>query len=156
MFRFPSVPTPTSSASSQNLGDRPDTGLVLMPDILFWQRKRYIDLIVSLAARYRVPTIYPYRFYVAAGGLISYGMGQWTILFSTGANLRRSHFSRAPSLPICQSKLPTRFETGRQPERPPRRSALKCRADAARSRRRGGRIETAFLLASALGGDAVR
>ena len=31
------------------------------------------ELIVSLAARHRLPVIYPYRFFVTAGGLISYG-----------------------------------------------------------------------------------
>jgi ABC-type uncharacterized transport system substrate-binding protein len=31
------------------------------------------DLIVTLAARYRLPAVYPYRFYAAGGGLISYG-----------------------------------------------------------------------------------
>jgi putative ABC transport system substrate-binding protein len=31
------------------------------------------DLIVKLAARHRLPAVYPYRFYVAAGGLLSYG-----------------------------------------------------------------------------------
>lgn len=30
-------------------------------------------LIINLAAQHRLPTIYPYRFYVADGGLISYG-----------------------------------------------------------------------------------
>jgi ABC-type uncharacterized transport system substrate-binding protein len=31
------------------------------------------DLIVALAARHRLPTIYPFRYYVGAGGLISFG-----------------------------------------------------------------------------------
>jgi ABC-type uncharacterized transport system substrate-binding protein len=31
------------------------------------------DLIIALAARYRLPTIYPLRFFVARGGLASYG-----------------------------------------------------------------------------------
>src|SRR5262249_30716977 len=31
------------------------------------------DLIVALAARYKLPTIYPERGFAAAGGLISYG-----------------------------------------------------------------------------------
>ena len=30
-------------------------------------------LIVGLAARHRLPTVYPYRFFVTHGGLISYG-----------------------------------------------------------------------------------
>ena len=32
-----------------------------------------MPLIVSLAARYRLPAVYPFRYYVADGGLISYG-----------------------------------------------------------------------------------
>src|SRR5215831_11118894 len=31
------------------------------------------DLIISLAARHRLPAVYPYRFFVTDGGLISYG-----------------------------------------------------------------------------------
>jgi putative ABC transport system substrate-binding protein len=31
------------------------------------------DLIFALAARYRLPAVYPFRFYAAAGGLASYG-----------------------------------------------------------------------------------
>jgi putative tryptophan/tyrosine transport system substrate-binding protein len=31
------------------------------------------DLIISLAARHKLPTIYPFRYMVSAGGLISYG-----------------------------------------------------------------------------------
>jgi putative tryptophan/tyrosine transport system substrate-binding protein len=32
------------------------------------------DLIISLAARHRMPAIYPFRFFVADGGLVSYGL----------------------------------------------------------------------------------
>ena len=31
------------------------------------------DLIVKLAARYRLPAVYPARYFVSSGGLISYG-----------------------------------------------------------------------------------
>jgi putative ABC transport system substrate-binding protein len=31
------------------------------------------ELIISLAARHKLPTVYPYRFFVEAGGLMSYG-----------------------------------------------------------------------------------
>jgi putative ABC transport system substrate-binding protein len=30
-------------------------------------------LIIQLAAKYRLPAVYPYSYYVASGGLISYG-----------------------------------------------------------------------------------
>ena len=33
----------------------------------------YGNLIITLAARHRLPAVYPYRYFVAAGGLISYG-----------------------------------------------------------------------------------
>jgi putative tryptophan/tyrosine transport system substrate-binding protein len=32
------------------------------------------ELILSLADRYRLPTVYPYRFYIIGGGLMSYGI----------------------------------------------------------------------------------
>jgi putative tryptophan/tyrosine transport system substrate-binding protein len=32
------------------------------------------DLVISLAARHRLPSIFPFRYYVAGGGLASYGV----------------------------------------------------------------------------------
>ena len=34
---------------------------------------RYRDLIVTLSAKYKLPGVYPYRFFVTDGGLASYG-----------------------------------------------------------------------------------
>src|SRR5262249_55334556 len=34
---------------------------------------RHRDLISTLAARHRLPAVYPYRFFVTGGGLMSYG-----------------------------------------------------------------------------------
>ena len=48
----------------------PDAGLIVpgsAPAIF------HRDRIIALAARHRLPAVYPFRFFVAAGGLISYG-----------------------------------------------------------------------------------
>ena len=37
---------------------------------------RHRDLITMLAARHRLPAVYPFREFVTAGGLISYGIDQ--------------------------------------------------------------------------------
>jgi len=48
-------------------------GGLLVGDPTYFGRR---EQIVALAARYAVPTIYDFRIYVAAGGLISYGTSQ--------------------------------------------------------------------------------
>ena len=51
---------------------RPNGGLILVGPTS--SVERYRDLIIALAARHRLPAIYPSgRLYVAGGGLISYG-----------------------------------------------------------------------------------
>jgi putative ABC transport system substrate-binding protein len=52
------------------LAGNPGAGLIVMPD-LFNTINR--DLIIALAARYRVPAIYFFRSFADSGGLISYG-----------------------------------------------------------------------------------
>ena len=49
----------------------PDGGLIVTAGPA---ATRYQDLIIALAARHRLPTIYYERFFVSAGGLISYGI----------------------------------------------------------------------------------
>ena len=48
----------------------PKGGLIVSPDAFTTSNR---GLIISLAARYRLPAIYPYRFFAADGGLLSYG-----------------------------------------------------------------------------------
>jgi len=48
----------------------PNSGLVVMPDA--FTIGHHTD-ITSLAARYRVPTVYPFRIFAEVGGLLSYG-----------------------------------------------------------------------------------
>jgi putative tryptophan/tyrosine transport system substrate-binding protein len=48
----------------------PNSGLIVMPDA--FTIGHHTD-ITSLAARYRVPTVYPFRIFAEVGGLLSYG-----------------------------------------------------------------------------------
>jgi putative ABC transport system substrate-binding protein len=49
----------------------PNSGLIVMPDSFTTAHRVQIT---SLAARYRLPAVYPYRFFAALGGLLSYGI----------------------------------------------------------------------------------
>jgi putative ABC transport system substrate-binding protein len=70
------VPTPVLDAAELEqaitaLGQRRDTALFVVPDV-FVQVHR--ALIIRLAEQYRLPAIYPYRFFPTSGGLMSYGI----------------------------------------------------------------------------------
>jgi putative tryptophan/tyrosine transport system substrate-binding protein len=68
------VPTPVENIediqpSIELFARVPNGGLVLLPDARsIYQR----DLIIALAARYRLPAVYAFRVFVTAGGLMSY------------------------------------------------------------------------------------
>jgi putative tryptophan/tyrosine transport system substrate-binding protein len=49
----------------------PNGGLIAMPDSFTDAHRAEIT---SLAARYRLPAVYPFRFFVEVGGLLSYGV----------------------------------------------------------------------------------
>jgi putative ABC transport system substrate-binding protein len=53
------------------LGREPDGGLIVPPNDF---TSMHQTLIIDLAARYRLPTIYGFRQFTAAGGLMSYGI----------------------------------------------------------------------------------
>jgi putative ABC transport system substrate-binding protein len=82
-------------------------GLAVMPDI-FTSDQKNLDLIISLAARHRVPTIYPYEYMAAAGGLISYGIDNGDLWRRAPTYIDRILKGTKPSdLPV---QLPTKFE----------------------------------------------
>ena len=65
-------------------------------------------LIVNLAAKYRLPTIYPFVFFVKKGGLISYGIDTVDLFGRSAAYVDRILKGAKPAdLPIQQ---PTKFE----------------------------------------------
>jgi putative ABC transport system substrate-binding protein len=89
------------------LGARQDTGVVVLVDV-FTAKRSTLDVIISAAARNRVPTIYPYRYMVAAGGLVSYGVDNTDLLRRAGDYVDRILKGAKPAdLPV---QLPTVFE----------------------------------------------
>jgi putative ABC transport system substrate-binding protein len=48
----------------------PDSGLIVLPDFF---TSAHRDVIVRLAARHRMPAIYPFRSFAESGGLMAYG-----------------------------------------------------------------------------------
>ena len=53
------------------LAREPNSGVIAMPDSF---TIAYRLEIISLADRYRLPAVYPYRFFAEVGGLLSYGV----------------------------------------------------------------------------------
>jgi len=89
------------------LGERQDTGVVVLVDV-FTAKRSILDVIISAAARNRVPTIYPYRYMVAAGGLVSYGVDNTDLYRRAGDYVDRILKGANPAeLPV---QLPTVFE----------------------------------------------
>jgi putative ABC transport system substrate-binding protein len=68
----------------------------------------HLDLTIALAARYRLPAIYPYRFYPASGGLMSYGVDLIDLYRRSAAYIDRVLKGAKPAdLPVQQ---PTKFD----------------------------------------------
>jgi putative tryptophan/tyrosine transport system substrate-binding protein len=75
--------------------------LVVTPDPFFISRP---DKIVELAARYRMPTIYPFRVFPVRGGLISYGSNVLDLNQQAGIYVGKIlRGAKPPDLPIQQS-----------------------------------------------------
>jgi putative ABC transport system substrate-binding protein len=86
-------------------GRDPAVGLIVMPDAFMTV---YQDLIITLAARHRLPAIYPYRFYIPSGGLVSYGPDLIDIYRRAASYVDRILKGEKPAdLPVQQ---PVKFE----------------------------------------------
>jgi putative tryptophan/tyrosine transport system substrate-binding protein len=73
----------------------PDGGMIVLPHPVNINNRA---LLIELAARFRLPAIYSFRYFAADGGLISYGFDQIQQRVTSTA------FFGAPSLPICRSR----------------------------------------------------
>jgi putative tryptophan/tyrosine transport system substrate-binding protein len=87
------------------LGRESRAGLIVMSDTFTYVNR---ETIISLANRYRLPTVYPYRVFITDGGLLSYGIDL--------ANLYRGAASyvdgilRGAKPDQLPAQLPTKFE----------------------------------------------
>jgi putative ABC transport system substrate-binding protein len=87
------------------LAREPGAGAVLLPDVF---TVAHHLLVVTLAERYRVPTVYGYRFMAERGGLISYGVDVDNLFERAAAYVDRILKGTNPAdLPV---QAPTKFE----------------------------------------------
>jgi ABC-type uncharacterized transport system substrate-binding protein len=93
------------NAAFKNLVEQRIGALIVSADPFF---TRYRDQLVALAARHTIPTIYQWRDFTEAGGLISYGADRIDIYRQTGIYVGRVLRGTKPvELPVMQ---PTKFE----------------------------------------------
>jgi putative ABC transport system substrate-binding protein len=80
-------------------------GLMVLPDV---STTSYLDLIIALAARHRLPAIYPFRYFAVSGGLMSYGSDLADVYHRAAAYVDRILKGAAPGdLPV---QAPSKFE----------------------------------------------
>jgi putative ABC transport system substrate-binding protein len=86
-------------------GRQPNIGMLLPADSTAVVRR---DLIVALAAKYRLPAVYPFGYFVPAGGLMAYGIDQNDMFRLAASYVDRILRGDKPAeLPV---QAPTRFE----------------------------------------------
>jgi len=90
----------------ESFAGRLDCGLMLPPDATTILHR---DLVIALAARYRLPAVYALQEFVTAGGLMSYGTDQDTMFRLAASYVDRILRGVKPvDLPV---QAPTRYET---------------------------------------------
>jgi ABC-type uncharacterized transport system substrate-binding protein len=90
----------------KSFATEPNGGLLIPPDATMFTHR---DLIIALAARHRLPAVYPFRFFVAAGGLMAYETPQVELFGQAAEYVDRILRGANPSeLPV---QTPTKFET---------------------------------------------
>jgi putative tryptophan/tyrosine transport system substrate-binding protein len=90
----------------QSLASMSNGGLVVLPDPTTVSHR---ELIISLAARYRVPAVYPFRLFIAGGGLMAYETDQSQISRLAASYIDRILRGAKPGdLPV---QVPTKYAT---------------------------------------------
>jgi len=87
------------------IASAPRGGLIVMPDTFLVPHR---DLITELVSQYRLPAVYPYRYWTNNGGLASYGVNTPDILRRSASYVDRIlKGEKAGDLPV---QAPTKFE----------------------------------------------
>ncbi len=103
---FPVETTADIERSIESFARLPDGGLLMPPDTTTILHR---DFIIALAARRRLPAIYSARYFVAAGGLMSYGFDRVEVHRQAAYYFDRIlHGDRPADLPV---QTPTKYET---------------------------------------------
>jgi putative ABC transport system substrate-binding protein len=80
-------------------------GMLVLPDASMSVHR---ELLIALARKYRLPAIYPFRFFAADGGLIAYGVDASELFRRSASYVDRILKGANPAdLPVEQ---PTKFE----------------------------------------------
>jgi putative ABC transport system substrate-binding protein len=102
------IPTPISNDAAaieqaiESFAQMPEGG----PDATI---VTHLDLVITLAARYRLPAVYPWRYFIAAGALMSYGIDNIDVLQKAASYVDRILRGAKPAdLPV---QAPTKYET---------------------------------------------
>jgi putative ABC transport system substrate-binding protein len=109
-FAVQPTPAPVHDAAQLeraviDVAAKPGGGLIVLPDVFTVGHR---DLIIALAARYRVPAVYPLRAFAVSGGLISDSGDTSDILRRTASYVDRILKGAKPGdLPV---QSPTKFE----------------------------------------------
>jgi putative tryptophan/tyrosine transport system substrate-binding protein len=83
----------------------PDGSLMVLPDVSAFN---YRNALIGLAARHRLPAVYPFRVFVASGGLLSYGTDTPDIFRRAAGYVDRVLKGERPAgLPV---QAPTKYE----------------------------------------------
>jgi putative tryptophan/tyrosine transport system substrate-binding protein len=108
-FAVEAIPTPVHGTSELEravaaFAVEPNAGLIAMPDVFTTVHR---DLIISLAARHRLPALYTLRLFAVNGGLVSYGIEPTDVLRQAATYVDRILKGAKPAeLPI---QLPTKY-----------------------------------------------
>jgi putative ABC transport system substrate-binding protein len=87
------------------LSERTRAGLIVLPTAMNNMRR---DRIIALAARYRLPAVYPFRHYATDGGLLAYGFDTPDLFRRSAAYVERILKGERPAdLPV---QAPVKYE----------------------------------------------